>query len=495
MSGASGRIMERHEIVFPSEAENVARAHLLQHYQRGEPQEDLAFALWRPSTGHARHSAIVYEIILPEPGDHLLHGTASFQPSYVTRALQLAISSESGLAFMHSHPTDGWQGMSPTDIRAERDVLAYAAGSTGFPLVGLTIGTDGYWSARFWHRNQTDMVRSDCAKVRVVGPTTYSFFFNDHIFPAPPRRRVLSRTFDSWGPAAQNSLARLNVGIVGLGSVGCIVAEAIARIGVSHVTLIDPDHVEEHNLDRLLFGTVSDIGTSKVILASRHLRRHATADNFRLRSLPLSIQDRRAYRAALDCDVLFSCVDRPLPRDVLNYIANSHLIPVIDGGVSIEYHEARDQLLSAHWRAHIVTPYHECLRCNRQYTSSMVGLELEGSLDDPTYVSQLPRDGPYRNQNVFPFSLSSAAMEVNLFLRYILCQGWWPLIRQQDYQFVTGGMRTINRECNEHCSFRGRRALGDGAAPPYLNDPPSQSVMARLLQRISVFLGRGSRRT
>ena len=335
------------------------------------------------------------------------------------------------------------------------------------------------------------MVRSDCTKVRVVGPTAYNLFFNDHSLPPPPRRRVLSRTFDTWGRTAQDSLARLHVGIVGLGSVGCIVAEAIARIGVSQITLIDPDHVEEHNLDRLLFGTIRDVGAAKVALASRHLRRHATARNVRLRSFALSVQDRRAYRAALDCDVLFSCVDRPLPRDVLNYIATAHLVPVIDGGVAVEYHESHDHLLSAHWRAHLVTPYHQCLRCNRQYSSSMVVVELDGSLDDPSYVANLPRIGPYQNQNVFPFSLSSAAMEVNLFLRYMLCLDWWPLVRQQDYQFVTGSMRTINAECDAHCSFRNRRAKGDAAEPPYLYESPHTSTLRRVLRRFMNFFYRG----
>ena len=492
MSVGSGPTMTTHDVVFTSDAARTARTHLLQHYGRGHAQEDLAFALWRPSTGQSRQTAIIDEIILPGPDDRQLHGTASFEPAYLARALNLAIAGTSGLAFMHSHPTDGWQGMSPTDVRAERDILSYAAGATRLPLVGLTIGTDGYWSARFWRRRGGRMVRSDCAKVRVVGPTTYNLFYNDHVLPPPPRRRILSRTFDTWGRTAQDSLARLHVGIVGLGSVGCIVAEAIARIGVSQITLIDPDRVEEHNLDRLLFGTIRDVGAAKVTLAARHLRRHATARDVRLRSFALSIQDGSAYRAALDCDVLFSCVDRPVPRDVLNYIATAHLIPVIDGGVAVEYHESHDHLLSAHWRAHLVTPYHQCLRCNRQYSSSMVVVELDGSLDDPTYVANLPRTGPYQNQNVFPFSLSSAAMEVNLFLRYLMCVDWWPLIRQQDYQFVTGSMRTINAECDSNCSFRSRRAKGDAIEPPYLYESPRPSTIRRLLQRFIGFFYRGS---
>ena len=51
---------------------------------------------------------------------------------------------------MHSHPTEGWQDMSHADIIAERDRIASPTNSTKMPLVGLTIGTDGSWSARFW---------------------------------------------------------------------------------------------------------------------------------------------------------------------------------------------------------------------------------------------------------------------------------------------------------------------------------------------------------
>lgn len=484
----------RFEVTLTAEADSISSQHLLQHYQQEKtiPQEDLCFALWRPSTGEKRRTALIDEIILPEEGERLLHGNASFQPDYLARALKIAREKGTGLAFMHSHLTPGWQGMSSADVEAERDVLAYPAGATGLPLLGLTIGTDGYWSARSWERDGAKMRRNWCEKIRVIDPQSYKVYFNDRIAPVPRRRRVLTRTYDTWGQETQNTISRLRVGIVGLGSVGCIVAETMARIGITQVTLIDPDRVEEHNLDRLIYATAKDIGELKVDLAARAMKHNATAEGFQVIALPVSVHHRAGYKAALDCDILFSCVDRPVPRDVLNYIANAHLIPVIDGGVAVETNEQEgNHFFSAHWRAHIVTPYHQCLRCNRQYNSSTVIMELDGSLDDPSYVRNLPADERTGNQNVFPFCLGVAGTEVNLMLRYLLAPEWWPRVQQLEHQFVTGETRAGNFECHVNCSFRERRAQGDTVEPFYLTEDPPVPRRRTMWQRLLKFFDIG----
>jgi hypothetical protein len=105
----------------------------------------------------------------------------------------------------------------------------------------------------------------------------------------------------------------------------------------------------------------------------------------------------------------------------------------------------------------------------------MVVMELDGSLDDPSYISNLPPEERVGNQNVFPFSLGVAGMQVNLTLRYILAADWWPLVRQQDYQFLTAETRIINDECHPYCSFRQRRAQGDAENPAYLVSIPAKS--------------------
>ena len=59
-------------------------------------------------------------------------------------------------------------------------------------------------------------------------------------------------------------------------------------------------------------------------------------------------------------------------------------------------------------------------------------------------------------------------MQVNLMLRYLLAPDWWPLVQQQDYQFMTGKTKIINADCHPHCSFRQRRAAGDAERPFYV---------------------------
>ena len=474
-----------YEVVITADADESLRNHLLQHFSDGLAQEDLCFALWKPSTGLTRYSAIVDQVLLPEKGERLLHGNTSFTPEYLGRVAWTACQQGTGLAFLHSHPSTGWQGMSPQDIEAEGNVIAYTAMSTGLPLIGLTAGMDGYWSARFWIRDGKSFRRKWCPKVRIVGKQRYDIHFDDNTLPPPPRKNILKRTYDTWGTDAQNTIARINVGIVGLGSVGSVVAEMMARIGVTKLTLIDPDRIEEHNLDRLLHASTKDIGSRKVDLAYRSVKRSATAKRMDVTISPLSIHNRIAYQKILDCDLIFSCVDRPIARDVLNFVAHSHLIPVIDGGVAIETDLKTDRLFSAHWRAHLISPFHQCMRCNGQYNTSMVVMELDGSLDDPNYVTNIaPTDGPAAH-NVFPFSVAVAAMETNLMLRYLLARDWWPNVQQLDYQFVTAEIRHVLNSCSPGCSFPSRRGQGDAESPQYLIDPTEQPLWSRFSTHIS----------
>ena len=461
----------RFDAVLTESVTEEASGHLLGRIRKGQLQEDLCFALWRPSTGATRTTAIISELLPPLPGERHLHGNVSFEPDYLARAVRAACHTNAGVAFMHSHPTAGWQGMSPSDVVAERDRIAPPSRASGLSLLGLTVGLDGIWSARFWRWDGRQFERTWCDKVRVVGRGL-------HLSVRPPNKGVvtraarLRRTVDTWGEYRQTILSSLRVGVVGLGSVGCIVAETLARIGATDILLVDADRVEEHNLDRLLYAGESDIGRFKVDLVEEQLKRSATAAHFRVDSRRAWVQERDAYEAALDCDLLFAAVDRPLPKDLLNYIAYAHCIPVVFGGVRVAT-KPDGSLADAAWSVVRAGPESRCLRCDGQYTTSGVMMERDGSLDDPTYVVRGGSESEVSgNENIFPFSANLGSLMVLEMLRPILREPWWPPAPTKvHYTYVSGRMTSQIAECRASCSVAARTAQGDDWPYPFIDAP------------------------
>lgn len=292
-------------------------------------------------------------------------------------------------------------GMSLDDVDAEQGNAGAVFGATKRPFVGLTLGGDRGWSSRFWTRTAPRVwSRQNCATVRVVGDQL-SAYYMDELAPVPHANEEQIRTVSAWGEEAQRHLARLRIGLVGVGSVGGLIGDALARTGIEDVTLIDFDHIEKRNLDRLSYGTRADIGRPKVKVIAEHLAARATADPFRVKPVVAAVYEDEGFRTALDCDVLFACVDRPWGRYILNLIAYAHLIPVIDGGIAVLCNH-HGKLAAADWKAHTVSVGRPCLQCLGQYDPGLVQTEREGRLDDPTYIASLPSGHPLkRSENVF----------------------------------------------------------------------------------------------
>lgn len=451
--------MRRH-IAVPEAVNAQAAAHLL----RADGQEDLCFGLWYPSVGCDRETALIERVIMPHDGERQVHCNVSFGPAYFERAVNEARVAGCGVALMHSHPAPDWQDMSADDINAERGHAAAVLAATELPLIGMTIGSDEAWSGRFWLKTAPrQFERNWCESVRVVGDKL-AVTFCDFLVPRPRFGAELTRTISAWGDSVQANLARLRVGIVGCGSVGSIVAESLARMGVMSLMLLDYDILKIHNLDRTLHATLDDVLQRglKVDVIARGVRQSATASGFRVEPVNLSIVEEEGFRRALDCDVLFSCVDRPWPRFVLNFAAYAHLIPVIDGGIFLEAMPNGAGLKRATWKAHIVTAGHRCLECLHQYQPSDVSLQRSGLLDEPSYIAGLEKNHPLRSsENVFAFSLGAASREILQFLRMIVKHPGFGYLGAQTEHFVSGIVDTDTRLCESACPFPAMVGKGD----------------------------------
>lgn len=462
--------LKEYSVAWRADVERTARQHLLQHYKRGLAQEDIALATWYPAEGSNRYTAVIDEVLLPNRDERVLKGNVQMTGDFLRRCRNRALSKGAGMAVMHNHLGPGWQGMSTDDVVMEQRSVSNPARATGLPVVGLTLGTDGTWSARFWPRTERGYRREWCNTIRILAPARLQIWRNPqmHASLAELSAFRFRRSVEAWGTESQASLAALRVGIVGLGSVGALAAEIMGRIGVRRLVLVDMDRIEEHNLDRLLHAGRWDLGRYKVHLAAEHLERCADGALDELVVLPISLRKAKAYRALADCDVILGCADKPIARDLINHLAVCHLIPVIEAGVALR--SRNDQLHKGHVVSQIVTPDSQCLRCSRQYTTDQVSLELEGLLEDPEYIQSLPGDSRPSTANIFPASLGAAWQQASLFVRLILGPEWWPAIGQQRYHLSVNSLHGEMDTCDEYCDVHARSCRGSLGEPTWLLD-------------------------
>ena len=80
-----------------------------------------------------------------------------------------------------------------------------------------------------------------------------------------------SRTALMIGEEALEKLRSSRVAIFGVGGVGSFAAEAIARMGVGSITLVDNDTVAPSNLNRQLIALHSTLGRNKVDVAKERI--------------------------------------------------------------------------------------------------------------------------------------------------------------------------------------------------------------------------------
>lgn len=81
----------------------------------------------------------------------------------------------------------------------------------------------------------------------------------------------VSRTAMLLGAEATEKLAAARVAVFGLGGVGGAIAEALARAGVGHLTLIDGDTVSLSNINRQVFALHSTVGRLKTEVARERI--------------------------------------------------------------------------------------------------------------------------------------------------------------------------------------------------------------------------------
>lgn len=274
--------------------------------------------------------------------------------------------------------------------------------------------------------------------------------------------RIRSGPARDGGDRAHADITRLRVLVVGSGSVGLDVALSLAATGIQHVAVMDFDTVEIVNIDRLIGASVIDavLRRAKVDVAKRLLDAAATAADPRIEAFDMSICTSDGFLRALDFDVIFSCVDRPWPRAVLNMLAYADLIPVIDGGINIDPFPD-EGMRNATWRSHVIRPGRPCLSCNRQLNLGLVAVDREGLLDNPKYIAGMAPGARPARENVAALSVSVTSALLAQFVSLVAGVGGRGEPGPLQYTFSWHTLEHLEHESGEHCSFEGAVARGD----------------------------------
>lgn len=161
---------------------------------------------------------------------------------------------------------------------------------------------------------------------------------------------------DSIGETGQIMLKNANVLIVGIGGLGCPVAQYLVASGVGSLTLVDHDNVELSNLQRQILFAEADIGKSKAEVAKTKLNQLNPLVN--IKTIKTDIQSAVTAKKLswLDLDLVLDCSDNKETRLFVNQHCLDNQVPLVSGAAT----QQQGQLVSFDYATER-SPCYECL--------------------------------------------------------------------------------------------------------------------------------------
>ncbi|SHN51339.1 HesA/MoeB/ThiF family protein [Desulfovibrio litoralis] len=129
------------------------------------------------------------------------------------------------------------------------------------------------------------------------------------------KQTITQRQALVWGEEKLEVLANAHVVIAGLGGLGCVVAEQLARSGIGTLTLIDYGIVDLPDLGRQVLYSLDDIGETKVLVASKRLGR--LTPDLKINTIHKKIHDIDVFLSEYPTLAFADCLDNYASRFAL----------------------------------------------------------------------------------------------------------------------------------------------------------------------------------
>jgi hypothetical protein len=356
---------------------------LKQHLFPGDGLEAVALVLCGRRESSENHVLVGREILCVPYAECHRHEDRVTWP--LTRAEQLLTRQygrRQAIVKVHSHPAS-YKQFSELDDISDRKVLA---GFSSFCDDGLFHGSavmlpDGSMFGRVLL--EKDSTFKPLTKITVVG---------DDIVVWPERKRGFASEFtlrqaQAFGEGTVDLLRSLTVGVVGCSGTGSFVVEQLARLGFHKLVLIDPDKVEEKNLNRIVNASKEDayLGRSKVRVLASAIARMGLGQE--VVPLQVNIVTREAVLSLAECDIVFGCMDGVEGRNLLNRLSTFYLIPYFDVGVKLEA-DGKGGIKTISGAVHYLQPGKSSLYSRGMYDMEQVRAESTRRISPERYEEQ-----------------------------------------------------------------------------------------------------------
>ena len=143
-----------------------------------------------------------------------------------------------------------------------------------------------------------------------------------------PIESPLSRTEMLIGEAGLRRLKDARICVFGVGGVGGYATEALARCGVGHLTLVDPDTVSVSNINRQIIATHHTVGRLKTSVAKERILSISPDTTVEERNIYYTPECGDCFDAS-EFDYVIDCIDHVGGK--IEIISRSHKagVPVI----------------------------------------------------------------------------------------------------------------------------------------------------------------------
>ncbi len=140
------------------------------------------------------------------------------------------------------------------------------------------------------------------------------------------------RNIGTAGWEGQIKLLQSCIAIIGAGGLGGGIIEALARLGIGKLVLVDGDEFNETNLNRQVLNTETNLGTSKIEAAKKRVAEINSA--VEVVGYETLATEKNLPEILRGVDVIVDAVDRITTRLVLQRAAQAAGIPMVHGAIA-----------------------------------------------------------------------------------------------------------------------------------------------------------------